>query len=101
EVKLRNDISELLKERRMYRRIRRNRLRYRKPRFDNRISSNENKKYSVQGVQNKGEYIKLTEMSKPVKTDLVKPYMFRKGFSMFYNCNSSPTYRSGSLLAGK
>ena len=61
----------------------------------------ESKKYSVQGVQNKGEYIKLMEMSKPVKTDLVKPYMFRKGFSMFYNCNSSPTYRSGSLLAGK
>src|SRR5690606_3502522 len=101
EVKLRNDISELLKERRMYRRIRRNRLRYRKPRFDNRISSNESKKYSVQGVQNKSEYIKLMEMSKPVKTDLVKPYMFRKGFSMFYNSNSSPTYRSGSLLAGK
>ena len=43
----------------------------------------ESKKYSVQGVQNKGEYIKLMEMSKPVKTDLVKPYMFRKGFSMF------------------
>lgn len=39
EVKLRNDISELLKERRMYRRIRRNRLRYRKPRFENRVSS--------------------------------------------------------------
>ncbi|HOK87757.1 MAG TPA: RNA-guided endonuclease IscB, partial [Fervidobacterium sp.] len=39
EVKLRDDISELLKERRMYRRIRRSRLRYRKPRFDNRISS--------------------------------------------------------------
>lgn len=39
EVKLRNDISELLKERRMYRRIRRSRLRYRKPRFDNRVSS--------------------------------------------------------------
>jgi hypothetical protein len=27
--------------------------------------------------------------------------MFRKGFSMFYNCNSSHTYGSGSLLAGK
>ncbi|MGB4754576.1 MAG: RRXRR domain-containing protein [Fervidobacterium sp.] len=39
EVKLRNDISELLKERRMYRRIRRSRLRYRKRRFDNRIST--------------------------------------------------------------
>ena len=56
----------------------------------------ESKKYSVQGVQNKGEYIKLMEMSKPVKTDLVKPYMFRKGFSMFYNYNSSPTYRMES-----
>jgi len=33
EVKLRSDISELIKERRMYRRIRRSRLRYRKPRF--------------------------------------------------------------------
>ena len=39
EVKLRNDISELIKERRMYRRIRRNRLRYRKPKFNNRVSS--------------------------------------------------------------
>ncbi|HQE48531.1 MAG TPA: RRXRR domain-containing protein, partial [Fervidobacterium sp.] len=39
EVKLRDDISELLKERRMYRRIRRSRLRYRKRRFDNRIST--------------------------------------------------------------
>jgi len=39
EVKLRSDISELIKERRMYRRIRRSRLRYRKPRFDNRVSS--------------------------------------------------------------
>lgn len=38
EVRLRSDIPELLKERRMYRRVRRNRLRYRKPRFDNRVS---------------------------------------------------------------
>ncbi|HPT54840.1 MAG TPA: RRXRR domain-containing protein [Fervidobacterium sp.] len=61
----------------------------------------EGEKYTVQGVQNKGEYIKLTEKSKPVKTNIVKPYMFRKGFSVVYNCNSSPTCRSGSLLAGK
>jgi len=59
------------------------------------------KKYIVQGIQNKGEYIKLMGMSKPVKTDLVKPYMFRKGFSVVYNCNSSPTYRSGRILAEK
>ena len=38
------------------------------------------KKYTVQGVQNKGEYIKLKEKSKPVKTNLVKAYMFSKGF---------------------
>jgi len=49
------------------------------------------KKYTVKGIQNKGEYIRLVELSKPVKTDLVKPYMFRKGFSVFYNCNSSST----------
>ena len=40
EVKLRNDVNELIKERRMYRKIRRNRLRYRKPRFDNRKKCN-------------------------------------------------------------
>jgi len=36
EAKLRNDISEKVSEKRMYRRNRRNRLRYRKPRFNNR-----------------------------------------------------------------
>ena len=36
EITLRNDIVELLSEKRQYRRTRRNRLRYRKPRFQNR-----------------------------------------------------------------
>jgi len=61
----------------------------------------EGKKYTVQGVQNKGEYIKLREKSKPVRTNLVKAYMFSKGYSVVYSCNSSPTYRSESLLAEK
>lgn len=39
EVILRNDVVELLSTRRELRRTRRNRLRYRKPRFDNRIKS--------------------------------------------------------------
>ncbi|WP_298840059.1 RNA-guided endonuclease IscB [Clostridium sp.] len=39
EVKLLKGMSERLKEKRMYRIIRRNRLRYRKPRFDNRKRS--------------------------------------------------------------
>jgi hypothetical protein len=39
EVILRNDVVELLSTRRESRRTRRNRLRYRKPRFDNRVKS--------------------------------------------------------------
>jgi len=58
----------------------------------------ESKQYSVEGVQNKGEYIKLREKSKPVKTNLVKAYMFSKEYSVVYNCNSSPTYRVGVFL---
>lgn len=38
------------------------------------------KKYIVKGVQNKGSYIKVEKLNKPVKTNLVKPYEFRKGF---------------------
>lgn len=37
------------------------------------------KRYIVKGIQNKGSYIKLDGLSKPVKTELVKPYIFRKG----------------------
>ena len=37
DIELRNDIPELLSSRREARRTRRNRLRYRKPRFDNRV----------------------------------------------------------------
>lgn len=39
EVILRNDVVELLSTRRESRRVRRNRLRYRKPRFENRVKS--------------------------------------------------------------
>lgn len=39
EFKLRNDISEKLTQRKQYRRTRRGRLRYRKPRFNNRSAS--------------------------------------------------------------
>ena len=43
EVKLRKNVSNNLTQRRMYRRTRRNKLWYRKPRFDNRSKSNNNK----------------------------------------------------------
>lgn len=42
DVELRNDIVDLLSARRQNRRTRRNRLRYRKPRFNNRVHSKKN-----------------------------------------------------------
>ena len=42
DVELRNDIVDLLSTRRQNRRTRRNRLRYRKPRFNNRVHSKKN-----------------------------------------------------------
>ncbi|MGY4686563.1 RNA-guided endonuclease IscB [Petrotoga sp. DB-2] len=38
----------------------------------------EGRKYTVKGIQNKGSYIKLAGLSKPVRTEAVEPYMFRK-----------------------
>ena len=61
ETFLRNDIVELLSERRQYRRTRRNRLRYRKPRFSNRVGS-KNKGWLAPSIAHKIEsHIKLVE----------------------------------------
>lgn len=52
EVELRNNIVDLLSTRREFRRTRRNRLRYRKPRFLNRVHS-KNKGWLAPSVENK------------------------------------------------
>jgi hypothetical protein len=52
EVTLRNDIVELISTRRQNRRTRRNRLRYRKPRFNNRVHS-KNKGWLAPSVEHK------------------------------------------------
>ena len=52
EVQLRNDIVDLLSTRRQNRRTRRNRLRYRKPRFLNRVRS-KNKGWLAPSIENK------------------------------------------------
>ena len=52
DVELRNDIVDLLSTRRQNRRTRRNRLRYRKPRFLNRVKS-KNKGWLAPSVENK------------------------------------------------
>ena len=61
EVILRNDIVDLLSTRRQNRRTRRNRLRYRQPRFNNRIS-NKNKGWLAPSIQHKiDSHLKLVE----------------------------------------
>lgn len=52
EVELRNDIVDLLSTRRQNRKTRRNRLRYRKPRFLNRVKS-KNKGWLAPSIENK------------------------------------------------
>jgi len=59
EIALRNDIVGLLSEKRQYRRTRRNRLRYRKPRFLNR---NKNKGWLAPSIQHKiNSHLKIVE----------------------------------------
>lgn len=52
DVELRNDIVDLLSTRRQNRRTRRNRLRYREPRFDNRVHS-KNKGWLAPSIEHK------------------------------------------------
>ena len=52
DIELRNDIVDLLSTRRQNRRIRRNRLRYREPRFNNRVHS-KNKGWLAPSVEHK------------------------------------------------
>ena len=52
DVELRNDIVDLLSTRRQNRRTRRNRLRYRQPRFNNRVHS-KNKGWLAPSVEQK------------------------------------------------
>lgn len=61
EYQLRNDISDLLKTRRDCRRKRRNRLRYRKPRFLNRVKS-KHKGWLAPSIENKiDNHIKIIQ----------------------------------------
>lgn len=52
DIELRNDIVDLLSTRRQNRRTRRNRLRYRKPRFNNRVKS-KNKGWLAPSIEHK------------------------------------------------
>lgn len=51
----------------------------------------DSRKFVVKGIQNKGAYIKLAELTKPVKTIMVKPLYYGKGLRWGSNQHSSPT----------
>lgn len=61
-VKMRNDISEKMTTRKMYRRNRRNRLRYRKARFNNRAASTRNGRLAPSVQWKVDAHIRLIEM---------------------------------------
>ncbi len=63
EVKLRTDVSKKISERRMYRRNRRNRLRYRKPRFLNR---GKNQVLAPSVKQKIDSHIKIIDFAKSI-----------------------------------
>ena len=68
EVQLRNDIVDLLSTRRQNRRMRRNRLRYRKPRFLNRVKS-KNKGWLAPSIENGNhavEFLQQIEKNVPL-----------------------------------
>jgi hypothetical protein len=61
EATLRTDITKLLSERRQYRRIKRSRLRYRKPRFSNRVRTKQ-KGWLAPSIRHKVDsHLKLVE----------------------------------------
>ena len=74
EYELRNDISDLLSDRKMYRRARRNRLRYRQARFNNRVKS-KHKGWLAPSIEHKinshiniiGKLHKILPISKVIK----------------------------------
>ena len=61
DIELRNDIVDLLSTRRQNRRTRRNRLRYRKPRFNNRVHSKKNGWLASSVDQKIQTYFKVVE----------------------------------------
>jgi len=120
EVKLRTDIVDLLSIRRENRRTRRNRLRYRKPRFLNRVSS-KNKGWLAPSVQNKidthvktvsklYEILPITRIIvevasfdiQKIKDSSIKGKNYQQGEQLdFWNTREYVLYRDGHKCHGK
>lgn len=120
EVQLRNDIVDLLSTRRQNRRTRRNRLRYRKPRFLNRVKS-KNKGWLAPSIENKilthltivGNVHKILPVSKvivevasfdiqKIKNPNISGANYQQGEQMdFWNVREYVLFRDGHQCHGK
>jgi N6-L-threonylcarbamoyladenine synthase len=120
EVELRNNIVDLLSTRRQNRRTRRNRLRYRKPRFNNRVKS-KNKGWLAPSIENKiqthlaivGNIYKILPVSKVVvevasfdiqkiKNPSISGTDYQQGEQMdFWNVREYVLFRDGHKCHGK
>ena len=120
EVQLRNDIVDLLSTRRQNRRTRRNRLRFRKPRFLNRVKS-KNKGWLAPSIENKiqthltivGNVHKILPVSKiivevasfdiqKIKNPTISSKEYQQGEQMdFWNVREYVLFRDGHQCHGK
>ena len=120
EVQLRNDVVDLLSTRRQNRRTRRGRLRYRKPRFLNRVKS-KNKGWLAPSIENKiqthltivGNVHKILPVSKiivevasfdiqKIKNPSISGEDYQQGEQMdFWNVREFVLFRDGHQCHGK
>ncbi|MGH4140261.1 RNA-guided endonuclease IscB [Clostridium sp.] len=120
EIELRNDIVNLLSTRRQNRRTRRNRLRYRKPRFLNRVGSI-NKGWLAPSIENKidthlkivNRIHKLLPISKiivevasfdiqKIKNPTIESKEYQEGFGLgFWNIREYVFFRDGHKCKGR
>ena len=120
EVQLRNDIVDLLSTRRQNRRTRRNRLRFRKPRFLNRVKS-KNKGWLAPSIENKiqthltivGNVHKILPVSKiivevasfdiqKIKNPTISSKEYQQGAQMdFWNVREYVLFRDGHQCHGE
>lgn len=120
EVQLRSDIVDLLSTRRQNRRTRRNRLRYRKPRFLNRVKS-KNKGWLAPSIENKiqthltavGNVHKVLPISKiivevasfdiqKIKNPSISGVGYQQGEQLnFWNVREYVLFRDGHQCHGK
>lgn len=111
EVEIRNDISSNMEQRKMYRRARRNRkLRYRKPRFNNRKNSKREDRFSPTMTSKINSHIREIEFIKSIlpisrlvlETGQFDPHLLNhegEAFNRHWGYQRGPNYGYGNSKA--